>query len=147
MNVRAVLDTNVVLSALLFKAKPSSPMALLRLHWEQGRITPLICRETAEELLRVLRYPKFQLTEREQQVVLGAYLPYCETHKIRHQTVRHAALPACRDPLDQMYLELAASAKATLLVTGDRDLLALENKVSFRILSPADWLRTVQESG
>lgn len=147
MTERVVLDTNVVLSALLFKAKPISPLAHLRLHWEQGRIAPVICRETAEELLRVLRYPKFQLTEREQQVVLAAYLPYCETHAIRRQIVRRAALPACRDPLDQPYLELAASAKAAVLVTGDRDLLALKDKVSFRILSPADWLRTVQESG
>lgn len=140
--MRVVIDTNVVLSALLFRSAATSPLTRLRLQWERGRIMPVVCRESAEELLRVLAYPKFQLTEAEQQQVLAAYLPFCETHSIRLSMVQRARLPACRDPQDQIYLELAASAKVAAVITGDRDLLALKGDVAFRILTPADWMKS-----
>ncbi|MEM9512841.1 MAG: PIN domain-containing protein, partial [Cyanobacteria bacterium P01_E01_bin.48] len=55
---RAVIDTNLVLSALVFEGTA----AKLRLDWQHVHYTPLVSKATVAELIRVLAYPKFQLT-------------------------------------------------------------------------------------
>ena len=57
---RVVLDTNVLLSALLFY---QGSVAWLRHAWQSEAIRPLASRDTTEELIRVLAYPKFKLTD------------------------------------------------------------------------------------
>ena len=49
--VRPVLDTNVLVSALLFH---SGALSWLRSAWHSGQVSPLASRETAAELIRVL---------------------------------------------------------------------------------------------
>ena len=61
--VRVVLDTNIVLSALLFA---EGQVAWMRDAWQRGRIVPVVCHETVTELLRVLAYPKFKLSGADQ---------------------------------------------------------------------------------
>ena len=114
-----VLDTNIVLSTLVFA---SGRLTELRLAWQNGRIKPLASQPTAGELVRVLGYPKFKLSAADQEELLADYLPYCRTVRM---PARMPKLPVCRDPNDQMFLDLAAVGKADFLVTGDRDLLAL----------------------
>lgn len=46
----------------------------------------------------------------------------------------------CRDPKDNKYLELAVSANASCLVTGDKDLLSLQTFRGIAILKPGDFL-------
>src|SRR3990172_4193044 len=60
-NRRVVLDTNVVVSALLFRGELSRLHAL----WKRKAFTIVASREIVEEYLRVLAYPKFNLTEKE----------------------------------------------------------------------------------
>lgn len=123
--LRVVVDTNVVLSALLFaRARGDSPPALIKHAWQSGQIVPVVSRETAQELLTALRYPKFQLTGDEQQHVLAAYLPHCETY-LRPARPGRSGAPRCRDPLDQPFVDLAVSASVEYLVTGDKDILAM----------------------
>jgi len=73
---RLVLDTNVLVSALLFQ---NGHLAWLRRSWQSRRISPLLCRTTTDELLRVLAYPKFRLDRNEITALLGDLLPYAET--------------------------------------------------------------------
>jgi len=54
---RVVLDTHVVLSALLFRGGPASRV---RAGWQAGDFVPLASAATARELVRVLAYPKFK---------------------------------------------------------------------------------------
>ena len=84
------------------------------------------------ELVRVLGYPKFRLGEPERERVLGEYLPWCETVVVG----RPVDIPDCRDPDDRIFLELAVSAGADALVTGDSDLLALAPRLNIPILTP-----------
>jgi putative PIN family toxin of toxin-antitoxin system len=116
---RVVLDTNVVVSALLFGAGST---ARLRSAWQAGRIVPLASTATARELVRVLAYPKFRLTAPEQQDLLADYLPWVTVVRIPDPP---PAVPACRDPFDVPFLHLAVAGRARALVTGDRALLAL----------------------
>ena len=117
--VRAVLDTNVVLSALVFRGGAAGR---LRLAWQQGQVLPLVSTVTVQELLRVLAYPKFCLSQVEQDELLGDYLPYAETLRIPQPP---PLVPECRDVLDLPFLQLAVTGKAEVLVSGDRDLLAV----------------------
>ena len=126
-----VFDTTVVVSALLFTG---GRLAWLRAHWRAGDALPLASRATIEELTRVLRYPKFQLSSDNRDEVLAEYLPYCEIVKV----TRKSKL-SCRDKSDQLFLDLAESGKADLLVTGDRDLLALAGQTRFVIETPAAY--------
>lgn len=131
---RAVLDTNVVLSALLFG---SGEIGRLRLAWQHGHCLPLLSTATAQELIRVLTYPKFRLSAADREELLGDYLPYARV--VRMPRVP-PAVPACRDPFDLAFLQLAAAGKADILVSGDRDLLALAGQTPFEILPPARFL-------
>ncbi|MYF68505.1 MAG: putative toxin-antitoxin system toxin component, PIN family [Proteobacteria bacterium] len=127
---RLVLDINVVLSALLFS---SGAIAWLRREWQAKTIQPLASRETTMELIRVLAYPKFRLTEDEREDLLGDILPLCETVTVPEGI----GVPECRDPLDRPFLELAVAAEADWLVTGDKDLLDLASNFSVLIVTPA----------
>jgi len=127
--LRVVLDTNVVVSALLFRA---GRLAWLRAAWQHGRIVPLLTRATTEELLRVLEYPKFRLTTEDRQELLADFLPYAEAVALPRKAAR---LPVCRDPDDQMFLHVAAAGNADALATGDTDLLALAGQTTFSILT------------
>lgn len=115
---RVVMDTNIVLSALLFA---NGRLAPLRNHWQQSRIQPLASASTIAELMRVLKYPKFKLTQEDQQELLADYLPDCNTIPIPDHL---PPVPHCRDPHDIQFLELAIAGKAHFLVTSDQDLLA-----------------------
>ncbi len=126
---RWVLDTNVVLSALLF---PSGRLTWLRDAWRSGATVPLASGETTTELIRVLHYPRFGLAPGEQEDLLADYLPYCESVVVSGAVVT----PECRDPRDRPFLELALAGEADALVTGDKDLLALADAFAIPIISP-----------
>ena len=132
---RVVLDTNVVLSAIVFQGGRT---AALRAAWMTGRIVPLVSRATVEELIRVLAYPKFRLTRDEQETLLADYLIYTETAATRRSVT---AIPECRDPSDLPFLQLAVGSKADYLVTGDPDLLELTHELGGRIITPGALLQ------
>jgi putative PIN family toxin of toxin-antitoxin system len=114
-----VLDTNLVLSALVFA---NGRVAALRAAWQSGRCQPLASQATASELVRVLAYLKFKLAADEREELLADYLPCCRSVTVPERLPK---LPQCRDVHDQMFLALAAVGKADCLVTGDKDLLVL----------------------
>lgn len=128
---RLVLDTNTVLSALLFA---KGRLAWLRPAWQAGRFVPLVSRATAEELIRVLAYPKFKLTAADREDLLGDYLPFCETVDVPASIT----LPDCRDTADLPFLALALAARADALVSGDADLLVLAGRFSIAIIPPSE---------
>ena len=134
---RLVLDTNVLLSALLFHA---GSLSWLRGAWQSNRIRPLVSRATTAEFIRVLGYPKFQLGSEQIRDLLDDYLPFCETVIVPDPA---PALPECRDPFDRPFLELALTGGADALVTGDGDVLELAETFAVPILSAASlrpWL-------
>ena len=127
---RVVLDTNVAVSALVFR---EGRLAWLREAWEAGRIVPIVSAETVAELVRVLAYPKLKLSEEETKNVLAHYMEHAEAVRAAGASVR---VPECRDPDDRKFLQLAYAAKADALVTGDEDLLTLAGKSRVPILTP-----------
>jgi len=117
--LRVVLDTNVVLSALVFGGGQAGQ---LRRAWQAGAFVPLASAVTVQELMRVLAYPKFSLSRAAQDELLADFLPYAQTVRMPQPP---PPVPECRDPLDVPFLQLAVAGQAQRLVSGDKDLLVL----------------------
>lgn len=144
---RVVLDTNVVLSALLFR---NGRLAALMAGWQRKRFTPVVNHDTVAELTKVLSYPKFKLDVAAIKTVLSLYLPHVEIHSAKISRRQSVPIPQCRDFNDQIFLNLAHSAKVDWLVSGDDDLLVLDDPTqkrnSVRICSPFDFLQALEGS-
>jgi uncharacterized protein len=74
--VRVVLDTNIIISALVFYV---GQFGWLREAWINQQFIPVVNKTCAEELLPALTYPKFKLSDEEIRSLLGVYLPYTIT--------------------------------------------------------------------
>ena len=132
--MRLVIDTNVLISALL--AGTSLPAHLLVL-WRGGRFDLLVSVEQLDELMRVTRYPKIHAR-------LVPALARRLVNDLRGLAVAITDLPAVTasaDPDDNHLLALAEAGSADFLLTGDkRDLLALERHAGTRIIAVRAFL-------
>jgi len=134
--IPVVLDTNVILSALLFGGKPAKLMKL----WKSGRIQPFLCKEIIEEILRVLAYPRFQLSEEEINYLLYyEILPYFEVVSISPGPVIIE-----QDPSDDKFVRATEAAGAKVIISGDQHLLALKTFKKIEILTPVRFLKTLE---
>jgi putative PIN family toxin of toxin-antitoxin system len=130
--IPVVIDTNVFVSALLFGGTPGRLIPL----WKSAKIQPHLTAEIVAELLRVLAYPRFELTENEIQFLLYVeILPFCKV-------VASKSGPAIvvTDPSDDIFLRCCEVAQAKALITGDNHLLALKSYRNCPILSPSRFL-------
>lgn len=131
--IRAVLDTNVLVSALLFA---NGRLSWLRQAWQSGQLTPVLAQPTALELIKVLTYPKFRLSPPDRDRLLEEVLPWCESWRNSIPVSNHRV----SDPHDQVFLDLALAAATPVLVSGDSNLLALRKAVlPLLILNPSDF--------
>jgi len=135
--LRVVLDTNLVLSALVFA---QGRLGVLRHAWQEMRFVPLVSKTTVAELMRVLAYPKFKLSVDEQQELLADYLPWCEVVRIPSPL---PDTPECRDADHQPFLLRAVAGQADALVTGDLDLLSLAGQMTCPIVTADVFLNTL----
>ena len=132
--MRLVVDTNILVSALL--AAASLPAQLIVL-WRAGRFELLTAAEQLDELMRVTRYPKIRAR-------LAPALAGRLVNDLRGLAVMVEVLPqvdVSPDPDDNYLLALAAAGAADFLVTGDkRDLLGLGIYQGTRIITVRDFL-------
>ena len=128
MTNRFVLDTNILISALLFKN--SVPFRAIELAEKQGII--LYSEATLNELEQVLNRKKFNkyLSLEDRQVFLLKFISTSELVSITEK------IAVCRDEKDNKFLELAVSGNANMVVTGDLDLLVLNLFQSVEIVTP-----------
>ncbi len=133
MSQHVVFDTNVVVSALLFR---HGKLSWLREFWRSEKVIALVSQDTTTELMRVLAYPKFKLDSGDIETLLSDYLPFAE---VVNQVSVGQGTPICSDPDDQMFIDLALSGGAGYLVTGDNDLLNMADLCPFTIIQPADF--------
>jgi len=104
--------------------------------WITGLVVPLISREAFAEFEKVLRYPKFRLTDDEVRILVEEeLLAYAEVVVITADVSG-----ACRDPHDDKFLALAVSGEAAFMVTGDRDLLVLQSFRKTRIVTVSEFM-------
>ncbi|MBA4390561.1 MAG: putative toxin-antitoxin system toxin component, PIN family [Syntrophus sp. (in: bacteria)] len=131
--LRVVLDTNILISALIFTGVLSKIVKL----WKDGSIVPVLTKEIFHEFRAVLNYPKFSLTKAEINAILEQeILPYFEVVDT-DITVKGV----CRDPKDDVFISCAVAAHADYIVTGDEDLLVLKEYGQIKIIFASEFLR------
>ena len=131
--MRVVLDTNIIVSALL--APAGKPAAIIRI-WLDGKFTLLTCAAHLDELHSTLQKPR--VSERIQPHKAGRLV-----NRVRKLAEDIDPLPRVErspDPTDDFLLALSEGGKADYLVTGDKSgLLALHSHKSTRIVSARDF--------
>jgi putative PIN family toxin of toxin-antitoxin system len=129
---RLVVDTNVVLSGLLFAG--SIPSRVLQ--DVQGSVI-LASNATRLELAEVAERTRFdRYVEREvRRRLVAEYLRATVIIEIP------SPIRACRDPKEDKFLEVAVHGRADAIITGDGDLLALNPFRGVAIFAPADYLK------
>ena len=130
--MRAVLDTNTLISALLFAGTASRLVAV----WQSGAFTPLLSKEILDEYVRVMAYPKFELSGAEIRALIEEeILPFVDTIRVRKRL-----RPPVSDQDDHKFLECAVAGRAEYLVTGDKALRVLGTYRGVTILNVAEFL-------
>jgi len=133
--VRAVIDTNVLISAQFWRGAPHALFG----HIREGDLTLILSPALLAEFAEVIGRPKFQTilrrTGRPQTQILAELLQLAEM--IDPPSL---AMPVCRDPDDDKLLALAVAAKADVIISGDQDLLSLGTFHNIRILNSAEVL-------
>jgi len=127
-----VLNTNIVVSAILFKGKVSTLMAL----WHNGTIKPVMTKEIFDEIHAVLKYPKFMLTKHEIDYILNEELLLF----FDVITDNYPNISVCKDEDDDKFIRCALSAKAKYIITGDKELLQIKKYKDIEIMSCNQFL-------
>ncbi|MFO8048164.1 MAG: putative toxin-antitoxin system toxin component, PIN family [Desulfosudaceae bacterium] len=135
-NHYCVVDTNVLVSALVFKQTPEQVVSKII---QSGLF--LFSDDTLEELIDVLGRPKF--SKHISAEIIHDYLSLLANFSRFIKPSQR--ITACRDPRDNMFLELAVAGKADFIVTGDQDLLELNPFRNVRIVQPAEFMAIVKK--
>jgi hypothetical protein len=129
---RVVLDTNTVVSALLFSGTAARLVPL----WRFRRIVPLVTKSILEEYVRVLAYPKFHLSAPDIRLLIEEeVMPYVEAVRITRRL-----RPPVADRDDHKFLNCAVAGRAEFLITGDRELQRLGAYRGVGIIPVAEFL-------
>ena len=132
--MRLVLDTNVLLSAMMSPASPSAQILTL---WRRRKVAVLTAAEQIDEIARVTRYPRIRAR-------LPSALAGRLVNRLRDVAIVVENLPRVDlspDPDDNYLLALAEAGQAKFLVTGDKPLLDLKRHKSTRIVTPSALLK------
>jgi putative PIN family toxin of toxin-antitoxin system len=130
--LRIVLDTNILVSAVIAKGKPRD---LLRLAI-QRRYLLVASSETIEEFVQVLQRPKFKMSRNE---VVKAKNVLVKTGKTVNVTSKRRVIQ--EDPDDDIFLNTALDGKADYIVSGDPHLLDLSKYKGIKIVTVDDMLK------
>ena len=137
MSLKVVIDTNIIVSAVL--NEDSVPFQAFWLARSKGTI--LLSASTFDELKEVLGRDKFDrfVSSEKRLLFLKTYLDQAESIN------PSITITACRDEKDNIFLELAVSGEATHIVTDDDDLLVLHPFEDIVIVTPAAFLENFSE--
>jgi len=134
MNLESVIDTNVLISGMLWRGMP---FRLLR-RVEEGNLTIYTSLDIMTEVYRVLNYPKFQQYIDNQQTSSGELFAKIESLcTIIH--VEPFVKGVCSDVDDDKFISCALAADVEFLVSGDKHLLDLKQYQSVRILTAREF--------
>lgn len=133
-NNRVVLDTNVLISALVFGGTPRLVIDLIA----TGKILPILSEEIMTEIRRVIRakFPAFLKQEIQLEKLLHRYGLWVQLGTID--------VNASSDPDDNKFIETALIGKCNYIVSGDKHLLDISIYENVRIVNPAEFLKSVQ---
>jgi putative PIN family toxin of toxin-antitoxin system len=138
--MRIILDTNVLISALIQKGKPRE--LLFKIVRDGHELA--VSKEMLEEFAGVSAQPKIRshVGENEVQRFLRTLEPVLKLVRIRSKVPANS-----RDPDDNVVLRTCYDGKVRYLVSGDSDLLTLGQFRRTKIVTVAEMLQVLERSG
>lgn len=137
--IKAVLDTNVLISAII--SSKGSPAKIISF-WRKRKFTLIISREILAELESVLGYKriieKYHLDKKIIEKYLKLFKDFASIYKTKEKVNIIKA-----DPSDNKFLEVAIKAAADFIVSGDNHLLCLDNFQGVKIVTPKDFYEEI----
>lgn len=140
--MKAVLDANVLVSSAI--SAQGSP-ALVLDAWRDGRFILLISKAILAEARDVLSRPYIRSRHRWTQDQIDLFVNILEEQAVLTSGAGGVA-PLAEDPSDTMYLACALEGEADYVVSGDQHLLRLGVYAGIPILSPAQFMRVLENS-
>ena len=135
---KAVLDTNVWVSALLWGGKPAAVIKAA----EEGKVSIFASEEIVKEISQVLAYPKLSkichaeyLLHKELIEAVLKVVKFVEVTKVVKVVVEH--------PADDKFIECALAAMADYIVSGDKHLLKVGSYKRTRIVSASEFIQII----
>ena len=130
--MKIVLDTNVLVSGILFGGIPEKIIAL----WMEGRIEVVASPGIVAEYSRVLE--AFLRQSGRSLSLIAEIAERCRIVSDSHQHIK-----ICRDPDDDKFINCALVAGVAYIVSGDKDLLEIGRFGSVKIIKPAALLSII----
>jgi len=127
--IRIIIDTNLWISFLL-----TSKFNFLDNLLESNKIQLLFSQELLEEFINVIKRPKLKQFFKQDDVnqLLEIISSFSEFVNVKSET------KVCRDEKDDFLLSLALDGFADYLITGDKDLLVIEEFEGTKIVTISD---------
>ncbi len=138
--IRAVLDTNVFVSAVI---NPKGVPARILNAWRDDQFQLLMSEPILNEIAAVLRYPKTRRRHQWSEQQIDTFLEDL-AHLAIILSPKQPVTVVVEDPPDNRYLECAAEGQAECLVSGDQHLLKVKTWQGISILTPAGFLALLQ---
>lgn len=132
---KIVLDTNLIISALIFGGKPEQVYNLVLEKQIIGITSSILLAELTEVLTKKFNFESIRVEQLEK--IIKKHFKMVNPK----QTVK-----ILQDIDDNRVLEAAAEGKCSYIVTGDKDLLTLKTFHQIRILTPNDFLEIIQRN-
>ena len=117
---RLVLDTNVILDLLVFKDPSAEPIRFLL---DTQQVDAVRTPASMAELLDVIGRPAFKLSREDQASIVQTWEA---SSRLLENTAIEPAPFACRDPDDQVFIDMAYSIRPALLLSKDLRVLELQ---------------------
>lgn len=135
--LRAVLDTNVLVSGLITLGKPRELLSII----SRREATLVLSREILNEFSKVMRRNKFAEYAKEEQV--ERFIKDIES--IAELTELKSHTKVVEDPKDNIVISTAIDGEADIIVSGDHHLLSLKKFRGIKILSVDEAVDMLKE--
>lgn len=128
---RVVLDTNILISGILFGGKPGEIINLVIDEKVSGITSSILLAELIEVLNKKFEFPQEEIELIKQEIEESFLIanPKKPIHKLN-------------DEDDNRVLEAAVEGKCDVIVTGDKELLELAQYRNIKIITPEEFLKT-----
>ncbi len=138
--MRTVVDTNVVVSGLLWGGPPNQI-----LKWARDAVLKImVCEETSAEVKRVIQYKRFSQRLSDLDTTPNEVVAYFMNLATFVPTPQFIPKAIHKDPFDNIFLALASENKAHLIISGDKHLLDMKEYNDIPVVTPSEANRLIE---
>lgn len=132
---KVTLDTNLLISALIFGGKPEQVYNLVLDKQIIAAISPILIAELTEVLTKKFNFELVRIHQLEKIIKKHFKIVYPDK-----------TINAVKDIDDNRVLEAAVEGKCSFIVTGDKDLLTFKAFRGIKILTPDEFLKELGDN-